>query len=508
MKALLVATALIHALVALGHLLLMARRRDWRLPWLGALSAVLAVQAGWLATSPEWGGSTGIGLLGLASALLAAAGILLLAGIHSEMRRATRRADALQQEMKEYAHEASSQIETSERRLRHLGRASTVGVLEGDRGGAVVYASRRWCELTGMSEERALGRGWLEAVHPDDRAEVTERWGRAVEEQRDFEMEFRIAEEEPRWFLCQARPYQSTSDSAPGIVGTFSDTSQRRAAEAEQRRLEARVRNAQKLESLGVLAGGIAHDFNNLLTVILGDAEVMKARMKPGSREAGACQRIATAAQRAADLAEQLLAFSGHRTTSLGSVALSTLAEETVSLLQTTSSGTTVSLDVLPRELSFVEGDATQLRQLIMNLVLNALEACGEEGQAVRVETGLMEVDGEYLSKTYFDDRLTEGEYVYVEVTDTGCGMDPETLDRICDPFFTTKFTGRGLGLAVVLGIVRGHRAAIEIDSQPGQGTRVRVLFPTEEADAADAPVEDEGAACRAESDRIPLDPE
>lgn len=262
------------------------------------------------------------------------------------------------------------------------------------------------------------------------------------------------------------------------IIAVARDITERRQAEQERRRLEAQIQHAQKLESLGVLAGGIAHDFNNLLVGILGHAGLAQMDLPPESPARGAIERIEMAAQRAADLARQMLAYSGRGRFIIEPLDLSALVEEMAHLLEVAISKKVMLRFDLSAGLPAVEADATQIRQVVMNLITNASDALEGMSGVVAVSTGAMEADRAYLSETYLDEDLQEGYFAYIEVTDTGAGMDRETVAKIFDPFFTTKFAGRGLGLAAVLGIVRGHAGALKVTSTPGKGTTFRVLLP------------------------------
>ena len=261
-----------------------------------------------------------------------------------------------------------------------------------------------------------------------------------------------------------------------------SDITALKRAEAERRQLDAQVQHAQKLESLGVLAGGIAHDFNNLLVGILGNADLAMGRVSHVSPVRDHLRDIERAARRAADLCRQMLAYSGKGRFVVEPLDLSELVREMAHMLEVAVAKNVVLRYEFAENLPVVEADATQLRQVVMNLITNASEAVGEKSGVVMVRTGAMECESDYLSETYLDDSLEPGFYAFVEVSDTGCGMDRETLAKIFEPFFTTKFTGRGLGLAAVLGIVRGHRGALKIYSEVGKGTTFRVLLPVVEA--------------------------
>ncbi|MGO9662372.1 MAG: response regulator [Polyangia bacterium] len=252
----------------------------------------------------------------------------------------------------------------------------------------------------------------------------------------------------------------------------------------ERRNLEQQVLHTQKLESLGVLAGGIAHDFNNLLTGILGNADLALAELSPVAPARESLEAIETAARRAAELCRQLLAYSGKGRFLVQPLDLQELVQEMGHLLSVSISKKVVLKYDFAKDLPAIEADATQMRQTIMNLILNASEAIGDRSGVISVTTGLAYCDAAYLKTCFAADAIQPGDFVYLEVADTGHGMDKATQDRIFDPFFTTKFTGRGLGLAAVLGIVRGHKGAIKVRSEVGRGTTFRLLFPAAEAKA------------------------
>jgi PAS domain S-box-containing protein len=250
----------------------------------------------------------------------------------------------------------------------------------------------------------------------------------------------------------------------------------RRAAEASA----AQSRHVQKLESIGVLAGGIAHDFNNLLHVILGNADLARAHLPADAPALETLGEVIRAAHRATDLTRQLLAYSGKGAFVLRNLDLSREVREMATLLRTAISKQATLVWQLDQDIPSISADETQIRQIVMNLITNASDALGDDPGTITLRTGT--VRGEELDAT--------GEFVYLEVADTGMGMASETLQRIFDPFFSTKFSGRGLGLAAVMGIVETHRGLIRIRTAPGEGTAFRVLFPAAplEADAADRP--------------------
>jgi two-component system, cell cycle sensor histidine kinase and response regulator CckA len=246
----------------------------------------------------------------------------------------------------------------------------------------------------------------------------------------------------------------------------------------EHRKLQEKLRQTAKLESLGILAGGIAHDFNNLLTGILGNATLALESAASDSAASDLLRAVVQAGERAGALAHQMLAYSGRGEFRLESVDLSALVLETLSLIGSAlGRATRLNLMTSPG-LPLVDADASQLQQIVMNLAINAAEAADNKGE-VSVLTGIAELDG----KRHENDIVSgsappAGRYVFLEVRDSGKGMDTNTLQRIFDPFFTTKATGRGLGLAAVLGIVRSHKGVIRVTSAPGDGTTFTVYLP------------------------------
>jgi PAS domain S-box-containing protein len=259
------------------------------------------------------------------------------------------------------------------------------------------------------------------------------------------------------------------------------DITERRKAEEERLCLEKQIRQTQRLESLGVLAGGIAHDFNNILMIVMGHAELTLEKVSSMSNAHENIQEIINAAHRAADLCRQMLAYAGKAPSAFEVTDLSLLINQMTHLIQNSiSNKTLLDLQIEP-EISSIHADRGQIRQIVMNLIMNASEAIGDQKGVITVKTGVKKCDQNYLAKTALDSKPVTGMYVYLEITDTGCGIEADKKDRIFDPFYSTKFTGRGLGLAAVIGIVQTHRGAIDVYSEPGKGTTIKVLFPAME---------------------------
>jgi signal transduction histidine kinase len=281
-------------------------------------------------------------------------------------------------------------------------------------------------------------------------------------------------------------------------------TEQRRAA-AEHEALAARVQEQQQRESLSVLAGGLAHDFNNLLAGIVGNADLLSLKLAPSSEMGTNVGAILLGAQRAADLVDKMLAYAGERHGSMSRLDIDDLVRDLLDLLRASAARhCTLHYEGTP---AFIDADATQIRQVVMNLVINAAEAVEESVGLVRIRIGIERLSARQLAEMDAAPNAAPGTFAYFEVRDNGHGMDKDTMQRIFQPFFTTKHSGHGLGLAAVQGIVRGHRGALRVDSTPGFGARFCAWFPL--ADSAEASWLKEHAPGLAQEDRnvgVPLE--
>lgn len=297
----------------------------------------------------------------------------------------------------------------------------------------------------------------------------------AVQERRIRTVEYSVQAESGERSL-EARIAPCGEGEAIAIVR---DITERKAAEEQNLMYERRMLQAQKLESLGVLAGGIAHDFNNLLMAILGYADMAQRDTTDSGNVAHCLREVENASLRAADLCKQMLAYAGKGRFIVEDIDLNEVILDTMPLLRAAiSKKAKLALSLQPSR-AIIRADATQIRQLLMNLITNASEALGDQNGNIRVSTSVIAATpGQQEAPDSKDDPQTR-DYICLEVFDDGCGMAPETLDRIFEPFFTTKFTGRGLGLAAVQGIVRGHNAQFDVRSTPGYGTTFRIRFPS-----------------------------
>lgn len=271
--------------------------------------------------------------------------------------------------------------------------------------------------------------------------------------------------------------------NAAAWVVVLRDVSEQLRAEAERATLEARVQEQQKRESLSVLAGGLAHDFNNLLTGIVGNADLLSLQIPPSSELGNSVGAILLGAQRAADLVDKMLAYAGERHGSTDRVDLDELIREMVDLLRASAARhCALRYEGLP---ATIEADPTQIRQVVMNLIINAADAVDETTGVIDVVTAVELLSADQLREIDAGPDAVPGRFAYLDVQDNGPGMDDATLARIFEPFFTTKPTGHGLGLAAVQGIVHGHRGALRVETRRGSGTRFRVWFPLAAPDQA-----------------------
>jgi len=341
------------------------------------------------------------------------------------------------------------------------------------------YANPAICRMLGYTEQELVGMS-VSDIHPvDSLDEVFKAFQEHSTKQKTLSIDIPCLRKDGGTICADISASPVTIDEIPCALGFFTDVTERKREEEQRRHLEVKIQRIQRLESLGVLAGGIAHDFNNLLCVVLGNADLVLDRTPGCSPIRENVVDIRTAAETAADLCRQLLAYAGKGVLSLEPLDLSRVVEETKKDLSISPTKKAILTYHLVPDLPTVLADRSQIQQVVMNLVLNASEALSNKGGAIRIATGLVDCDRDYLNECNSDeDGMSPGKYIYLEVADTGCGMDAATLNRVFEPFFTTKFLGRGLGMSAILGIVRSQRGAVRIDSQVNAGTTIRVLFP------------------------------
>jgi PAS domain S-box-containing protein len=370
---------------------------------------------------------------------------------------------------------AEAALRESEERFRMLVEGvNDYAIFMTDQEGTIVSWNAGAEKMMGYNDSEIVGRSAEVLFVPEDREQ-----GAPARELEDAVRDGRAEDE--RWHMRR----NGTRFFASGIMTPLwhPDGGLRGFAKimrdiTERKTNEVAMREAQKLESIGLLAGGIAHDFNNLLTGIIGNASLASEDLPPSAPTKRLIDDVITAGQRAADLTRQLLAYSGKGRFRVENVNISDAVAEILELIHA-SIPERVQLQLrLQQDLPAIEADPTQIQQVAMHLVINAAEAI-ENGGTIKIWTGRERLDREHLAKTEGLNQLTPGEYVVFQVEDNGSGMHEDTKSRIFDPFFTTKFTGRGLGLAAVAGIVRGHRGAIQVLSLPGVGSTFRVLLPS-----------------------------
>lgn len=389
---------------------------------------------------------------------------------------------------------AEQAVRESERRYDLATNAGKVGVWEWDTETGELTGDHFLRVMLGFTSDEMPDHvdSLRRLIHPDDvpaamAALQAHREGRTPR----YEATYRGVHKDSsvRWFVARGSPLPDEAGKPRRVVGTTVDVTELKEAEEERRRLEERIRRGEQLERLRVFVGGLAHDFRNIISGIVNNASHALDALPQDGEARTAVGHIQAAAERAAELSGEMLAYAGRGKSGTRPLDLSTLVDRAVDLVQASIPGNVALCRELAADLPAVEGDATQLRHLAMNLVTNAAEAIPPNQQGtVTVTTGVREVSEVYLSHTYLDDALPGGRYVYLEVADTGCGMDEAAQARAFDPFFSTKPEGRGLGLAAVLGIVRGHHGAIDVASEPGRGTTITVLLS--ESRAAPLPVE------------------
>lgn len=367
------------------------------------------------------------------------------------------------------------QRERSEGRLGALLESASEGILAVDEEGTILLVNAMSEKLFGYSRGELLGQP-VEILLGDDVRSIHRRHRQtyfADPHTRLMGAGMSLAgrRKDGSTFPVEISLSSIREGRSQVVLALVNDITQRKLVEDQ-------LRESAKLESLGVLAGGIAHDFNNLLTSVLGYASMAMDQLPPESSSREMIGEIIRSAERAAHLTNQMLAYSGKGTFLVQPVNLSEFTRDIVMLVRS-SIPRTAKLDLhLMEDLPLVEADIAQLQQLVMNLFINAGEAIGDTPGIVTIRTGVREFYDGQIRVGPRDSKLAPGRYVFIDVGDTGSGMDELTRQRIFDPFFTTKFTGRGLGLSAVLGIVHGHGGAIEVESTPGRGSTFTVLLP------------------------------
>ncbi|MCC7479389.1 PAS domain S-box protein [bacterium] len=391
---------------------------------------------------------------------------------------------------------AEAALRESEERYRRLVDLAQEGIVSNDANEVITFSNPTFASVLGYSPHQLVGRSLIELCTPSS----AERMLQEASKRRSglsgtYEVELVSRDNRIRAFHLTARPMFDESGVYEGSLGVFTDITERK--QTEQAWLA-----AQKAESLGVLAGGIAHDFNNLLVGIIGNISLAIDSLPPASPVHKYLSEVDKASQRASELVEQMLAYSGKGRLALRKVDLNNVIEETIRLMGT-SLPRHVQLELdLGRPLSTIDADEGLMRQMITSFLLNSVEAIRDVEGSIRIHTGQLNLDAAALRAIAPSAEMQPGSFVFVSVTDNGIGMEPEVRDKVFDPFFSTKFAGRGLGLAAVQGIVKRHRGAIQLESEPGRGSSFRVILPVSagksiDGEASETPTQVRSAAVR-----------
>ncbi len=386
---------------------------------------------------------------------------------------------------KEELRRVSAELEQSRNQFSLLFHQAPIGYLVLNEIGLIYEVNETFCRMVERARSRLLGNSFADCLERNSQDPFLGRYPGFFRKPAGKSLEAMVRRERGAAFYAHlegttirtalgSRPV----DGTPLLLLAVTHISERKWAEEKRLQLERQMQQTQRLESLGVLAGGIAHDFNNLLAIILGNANLAMEELPTDSPVRDSLHAIEATSLRAAELCRQMLAYSGKGWFAIETMDLNALIDEMVALLKASIAKKTTLNLTLDADLPALRGDPSQIRQVVMNLVINAAEAIGDEGGVVTISTGALKCTHEELSDAYLNETLNGGLYAWLEIADSGCGMDADTQRRIFEPFFTTKFTGRGLGLSAVLGIVRGHHGALRVRSALGQGTTIRVFLP------------------------------
>ncbi|MCP4576750.1 MAG: PAS domain S-box protein [Deltaproteobacteria bacterium] len=381
------------------------------------------------------------------------------------------------------------ELRESESFFRDIALSSSDWIWEIDPGGRYTFCSERVVEVLSYTPEEMLGKTPFDRMPPDEAARV----------ENTFKEIFRNREpvvELENWnisrqgheicFLTNGVPFFDKAGCFCGYRGVDKDITKRKQAEKEKEEIQAQLRQAQKMEAIGTLAGGIAHDFNNILMAIMGNADMALHELPEQSPARYSIEQISRASDRARALTMQILAFSRQSKQAQNPIRVGLVVKEAMKLLRASFPAIIEIRQKTEAVEDTVLADPTQIHQVVMNLCTNAYHAMNRQTGVLDVSLAPVDIDSESASKV---PDLQPGSYVKLTVSDTGTGMDPDVMERIFDPYFTTKEkgTGTGMGLAVVYGIVKGHGGAITVESEPGKGTRFDLFFPLIEHDAGPA---------------------
>lgn len=382
-------------------------------------------------------------------------------------------------------YEAEMELQKIWDRLDLALKSGTIGLWDFNMQKNTLTFNSNLAEIVGFSSIENVSAKWQQYIHEDDfRSSARSMMDLINGKKESYVDQYRLklSDGSYRWIFSRGKIVERDTDGKPiRIAGSITDITEQKEAETRRLALEYQMLQAQKLESLGLLAGGIAHDFNNLLTGILGNADMLLYELPDHLPVQQKLIDIRKAAKRASELTRQMLAYSGKSTFTTEIIDLNSLIEEMSSLFDISISKKVKICYSLAVDISCISGDPTQISQILMNLVLNASEAIDNNGEII-IKTSLKECDTDELNSLTLNNTLAPGKYVLLEISDTGSGIPQDKLKQIFDPFFTTKFTGRGLGLAAVSGIIRSHNAGLLVTSLINEGTTFKIfLHPTQQ---------------------------
>ncbi len=391
--------------------------------------------------------------------------------------------------------EAEQELQRIRDRLDLAIKSGTIGLWEFNLKKKSLFFNSNLSEIIGSDFIDNADEKWSNYIHHDDLPSSVKAMNDLIKGRKEYyidEYRLKMPDGNYKWFFSRGKTVEYNSRGKPlRIAGSITDITEQKEAERQRLALEHQMLQAQKLESLGLLAGGIAHDFNNLLTGILGNADMLLYELPDHLPTQQKLLDIKKAAKKASELTKQMLAYSGRSTFSTEIIDVNLLVQEMSSLLDISISKKVKIVYNLTNELPCITGDTTQLSQIVMNLILNASESIENNGE-IKITSYIKECESDEIESLTIKQEMNPGKYVILDISDTGCGIPQDKLKKIFDPFYTTKFTGRGLGLAAVSGIIRSHNAGLNVTSSLDEGTTFRIYLPVSDIQPLNQRVEEE----------------
>lgn len=391
-------------------------------------------------------------------------------------------------------YEAEMELQKMWDRLDLALQSGTIGLWDFNMKENTLSFNSNLAEIVGFSKIENVSVKWKEYIHEDDFRSSVKAMMELISGKKDtYVDQYRmlLPDGSYRWIFSRGKIVEYDSNGKPArIAGSITDITEQKEAETRRLALEYQMLQAQKLESLGLLAGGIAHDFNNLLTGILGNTDMLLYELPDYLPVQQKLIDIRKAAKKASELTKQMLAYSGKSTFTTEIIDLNGLIDEMSSLFDISISKKVKIIYSLDYETPCISGDTTQISQILMNLVLNASEAIENNGE-VKISTYMKECNSAEINAFNLNNNITPGNYLVLEISDNGAGIPSDKIKQIFDPFYTTKFTGRGLGLAAVSGIIRSHNAGLQVISRINEGTKFRIFFQPSQQRASSQVIEE-----------------